>query len=76
MVIRRRMIRVKVRRRSGLVGHRTSRGVVLVLALLAVVSVPLVRDEEVGLLVVPEGRDRVMVVEAGPQFVVGVITGI
>lgn len=48
---------------------------VIVLALLVVVSVPLVRDEEVDLLVALEARDRVMVAEVGPHFVEGVIIG-
>ena len=68
--------RVKVRRRSDLVGRRTSRGVVLVLALLAVVLAPLVRVVVVGLLVVLEARDRVMLVEVGPQFAASVIIDI
>ncbi|KAB2599027.1 S ribonuclease [Pyrus ussuriensis x Pyrus communis] len=41
----------------------------------AVVSAPLVRDVEVGLLVVLEARDRVMVAEVEPHLAVGVIVG-
>ena len=76
VLIRRRTTKVKVRHRSGLVRLKTSRGVVIALALLVVVSVPLVRDEEVDLLVALEARDRVMVAEVGPHFAVGVIVGI
>ncbi|XP_068331401.1 uncharacterized protein [Pyrus communis] len=47
-----------------------------VLALLAVALAPLVRDVEVGLLVVLEARDRVVLVEVEPQFAAGAIIDI
>ena len=75
-VTRGKMIRARVRCRSDLVGPRTSRGVALVLALLAVALAPLVRVVVVGSLVVLEARNRVMVVEVGPQFAAGVIIDI
>ena len=75
-VTKRKMTEGKVKCRLGLAKLRTLKGVVPVRVRLAVVSVPLDKDVEVGFMEVLEARDKVMVAETESHFAVDVITDI
>ncbi|XP_068317134.1 uncharacterized protein [Pyrus communis] len=76
MAIRRKTTRAKVRHLWDLARPRVLSEVGLVSVLLAVVLVPLVREEVVDLLGVLEARGRVIQVEEELRFATGVIIGI